>query len=594
MSVFHGGGQGLALGRPGAWSRELAKSWGAFRKKPWVKALLKAGLTGGAAFCLAPCAMGSWQLPVLVGFLLSVETGWTALFAGAMGCLGGAVFWQEAVQAELFAQVLAALGAAALLSGTKLWKRRWVQSLVCLGVTALGAGGVSLALGQQPDFLALGIRSAFAVVGHLAFSLAVQKKKEPAIHGAVGFLVLGLCQVALPWDMSLGFALGAGLTCAGGSIVLGLICGLAMELSGICNVPMSAVMGISALGRKGLHSRWGGAFLPGILTVVWSVAIGELTPGLWLSLMAGGFAGVLLRPGKSQALQEPTPQEHRLMAVSRIMGQLAGALAQEEKMRPESEDGEDLRLRRQYDRRLSESRRALSRQYESLSRFFMDLAMPRRSPAPCRFQAEVGCCTVGARGSSHRGDRAVWFSAPENRFYVLLCDGMGTGKEAAKASREVVDLLRGLLQAGLGAEEALRTLNDCLVLRDLGGLSTADILELRLDKGWAYLYKWGGAPSYYFRRQRVQRLGAAAPPPGVGIGEEFCPEVMRLPMQGGQVLVLVSDGLTGEDLPNRIQKGPRESLQKMAEFLVKTPGELPMDDRTAVAVCLDRLPAGPS
>lgn len=594
MSVFHGGGQGLASGTQGRKNRVLPLSWERFLKKPGVRSLLKVGLTGLMAFCLAPCAMGSLQLPVLVGFLFSLETGWTTLFAGAMGALGGAVFWQGAEQMEIFGQVLCALITMAVFSPGKLWKRLWAQSFLCLGVTVLCAVGMCLLLGDKPDLLALGIRAVFASLAHLAFSPTWKGKREVARDASAAFLVLGLCQVRLPWDMSLGFFLGALLNCAGERIALGLLCGLAMELSGICAVPMSAVLGISSLTGKHLRSPYGGAVLPVALTAAWSVATGDGVPGLWLSLLLGGFAGMLVKPGKKQAPQAPTPEEHRLMAVSRVMGQLAGVLGQEEGVPPSKEGGEEQRLRRQYELRLSESRKALTRQYESLSRFCMELAMPQRSPAPCRFQAEVGFCALGAGGSTYRGDRAAWFSAPQNRFYVLLCDGMGTGKWAAKASREAVNLLRGLLQAGLEPGEALQTLNDSLVLRDLGGLSTADLLELRLDNGWAYLYKWGGAPSYYKRGERVQRIGAAAPPPGVGIGEEYHPEVLRLPMHGGQVLVMVSDGVAGEDLPGRIQKAPGDSLEKLAEYLVKTGEGLPRDDQTAVAVCLDRLPAGPS
>ena len=66
---------------------------------------------------------------------------------------------------------------------------------------------------------------------------------------------------------------------------------------------------------------------------------------------------------------------------------------------------------------------------------------------------------------------------------------MGAGPGAAQESAGALRLLVGMLQAGLPPEAALETLNDLYVLRETGGFSTADLLELHLDTGRATLYK---------------------------------------------------------------------------------------------------------
>ena len=168
------------------------------------------------------------------------------------------------------------------------------------------------------------------------------------------------------------------------------------------------------------------------------------------------------------------------------------------------------------------------------------------------------------------------------RYYVLLCDGMGTGPGAAQESESALRILTGLLQAGMPGAEALGTLNDLYVLRETGGFSTADLLELHLDTGRASLYKWGAAPSYLKHRRSAKRMGTAAPPPGVGIGEAHQAEVIRLSLQKEEMVVLISDGLESEETQSQTPKA-------LAAALVAAAPAGEADDRTAVAVCLRPL-----
>lgn len=257
-----------------------------------------------------------------------------------------------------------------------------------------------------------------------------------------------------------------------------------------------------------------------------------------------------------------------------------------------SQGVEGLRLKRQYRRRLAESRRALAGQYFFLARFLRSLQEQPLETGPNRYVQEVAMAVKGFYGRSGNGDRAAWFPGVGGRYYVILCDGMGTGREAAGEGQRALELLSGMLKTGLLPEEALRTLNDLYVLRETGGFSTADVLEVRLDTGRACLYKWGGAPSYIKRRNLVKRVGTAGPPPGVGIGEEHRPETIRLSMQRGQTVVMVSDGLDPEEAERRIASSADMDPKAMVSVLtagVKGPGE---DDCTAVAVCLTPLSPG--
>ena len=214
---------------------------------------------------------------------------------------------------------------------------------------------------------------------------------------------------------------------------------------------------------------------------------------------------------------------------------------------------------------------------------------PHRTGAPGPLPGGAGDCFCRQVWTSGFRRPGAHFPGPGLRYYVLLCDGMGTGPGAAQESESALRILTGLLQAGMPASEALGTLNDLYVLRETGGFSTADLLELHLDTGRAGLYKWGPAPSYLKHRRSAKRWGQPLPPPGVGIGEAHQAEVIRLSLQKEETVVLISDGLESEETQSQIADFAGQAPKALAAALVAAAPAGEADDRTAVAVCLRPL-----
>ena len=162
---------------------------------------------------------------------------------------------------------------------------------------------------------------------------------------------------------------------------------------------------------------------------------------------------------------------------------------------------------------------------------------------------------------------------------------MGTGEEAARLSTHAIHLLEKMLRGGLGPEEALRLLNGNMLLRGSGTFSTVDLLQLDLHSGTAYLYKWGAAPSYWRDGDKIRTVGTTTPPPGIGIETLSVPEKFKLPMKGGQSLVMISDGAYGEETEATVASYTGSSTKELAALLISAmKGE---DDMTAIVVSLD-------
>ena len=249
---------------------------------------------------------------------------------------------------------------------------------------------------------------------------------------------------------------------------------------------------------------------------------------------------------------------------------------------------DELAGRRQYESRLKESRAVLAGQYGFLDQYLRRMAEELEEPhlPPVSFAPELGVSAAGKPGHSISGDRGACFRTESGMYYILLCDGMGTGAEAAGESRGAVRTVAGLIRAGLEPREALETLNGIYILRGDGGFSTVDLLALSLVTGEGVLYKWGAAPSYLKSGPETKKIGTAAPPPGLGIGEGHKAEEYRLSLREGEMLVLLSDGAGGEDAGRQVaawKDGDPKALAAAIISKAQTDGE---DDMTAVALRL--------
>lgn len=158
----------------------------------------------------------------------------------------------------------------------------------------------------------------------------------------------------------------------------------------------------------------------------------------------------------------------------------------------------------------------------------------------------------GRGEGKHCGDSVASFEGENGLSYAFICDGMGSGTDAALTSALASVFLNRLLQAGSRAESALRMLNGFLAARAQGeseSSTTVDLLEIDRIGGKAALFKCGAAPTYLLRRGEVTRFFSRTAP--VGILEALDAERITFDLEPGDVVVQVSDGFTGgeEDCP---------------------------------------------
>ena len=246
----------------------------------------------------------------------------------------------------------------------------------------------------------------------------------------------------------------------------------------------------------------------------------------------------------SAGLTPDRPRQERLEHFLRQRGAEGGAVYYDgqARLRVEVPALEELRTRG--------TRRALSRLMGVPLREGEEVRGRLRFAQAEPFRAVAAFAAVPREGETVSGDEARSFRREDGRFYVLLCDGMGSGPEARTESARTARLIESFLRAGAEAEQALETVAAALALREEGGGSTSvDLLELDLFTGRGCIYKQGAAPSYLRQGNRVRCAAGQSLPVGMVAGRQARPEGHPFRGQGEDWVLLLTDGILcgGED-----------------------------------------------
>lgn len=122
-----------------------------------------------------------------------------------------------------------------------------------------------------------------------------------------------------------------------------------------------------------------------------------------------------------------------------------------------------------------------------------------------------------------------------------ICDGMGSGDDAAIASRSAIGMIESFYRAGFDSSIILGIVNKLLKLSLEDSFSSMDIAIVDTYSGALDVIKLGAASSFIVRREGVETLSCSLPP--VGILDTIRPLTSRSQLYDGDMLVMMSDGV---------------------------------------------------
>ena len=212
-----------------------------------------------------------------------------------------------------------------------------------------------------------------------------------------------------------------------------------------------------------------------------------------------------------------------------------------------------------------------------------------------RFRVASVTRSASKGGESYCGDSFMPFANKDGRFFSLISDGMGSGREAAAMSELTVGFMKNMLAVGGMNREILQMLNSCLKSRSDTSAhecsATLDMMELDRVSGRAVFYKCGAAPTYIYRGGRLFKLRSRTMP--LGILDKTDARVLDLELDSGDVVVMMSDGVTGgeEECPYLFdllrQNIESAGASRVADLILKYARSHSNDDVSVAVLCIE-------
>lgn len=207
---------------------------------------------------------------------------------------------------------------------------------------------------------------------------------------------------------------------------------------------------------------------------------------------------------------------------------------------------------------------------------------------------QIGIASVTKNGSSISGDTSIQTKLEDGKYLIALSDGMGSGKEAKKASKTAITMLEKLLSSGFDKDTSLRLINSTLnAIGEEDLYATLDIAVLDLYAKNLEFVKNGACPTYVKNNRNVQVLKSLSLPTGILTDIDLV--VYDKDLQEGDILVMCSDGIleSSEEYTNKelwlkflLEEMETLDVQKMADIILQEAIDnnygIPKDDMSVI------------
>lgn len=189
---------------------------------------------------------------------------------------------------------------------------------------------------------------------------------------------------------------------------------------------------------------------------------------------------------------------------------------------------------------------ATKRHFEKPEIAIMDLRSVVIFEEKAAFRVLVGTAQHPFKNNKICGDCIGRLRDLSGNEIALISDGMGTGSRAAVDGTMAATLMEKLLSCSFSFESALKTVNCALMVKSTDeSIATVDGVSINVYSGETDFYKAGAAASFVRRGSEVAIVEEQSLP--VGIIRDVCFAHKKTRLQNGDIVLLVSDGVTTGD-----------------------------------------------
>lgn len=207
------------------------------------------------------------------------------------------------------------------------------------------------------------------------------------------------------------------------------------------------------------------------------------------------------------------------------------------------------------------------------------------------FDAVYGISKAKKDSSEISGDSYSATRISHDKFLFALSDGMGSGKHAENVSNTSLSLIESFYKAGLDGNLILNTVNKLLSINTEDSFSALDIAVLDLKTCSADFIKYGSPYGFIINDNGIKIVEGNTLP--LGIIDELKPSVASTPLESGDMLLLLTDGISDAfgnsgDMIDFLRTVPAKNPQTLTDEIlnhaIKLNGGEKKDDMTALAV----------
>lgn len=192
------------------------------------------------------------------------------------------------------------------------------------------------------------------------------------------------------------------------------------------------------------------------------------------------------------------------------------------------------------------------------------------------------------------GDSVSFVCGTDGTKTAIISDGMGTGTRAAIDSTMTSSLLEKLIEGGFSVKGAIRTVNSAMIMKSTDeSISTVDAVSINLYTGASDFYKSGAAISFIRSGNEIQIIREESLP--IGIIRNVSPAHRQVKLLPGDIVLMVSDGVTGEDcgwINDELLSWSTNSMEDLASHIASLAllrsNKSTRDDITAAAIKISK------
>lgn len=159
-----------------------------------------------------------------------------------------------------------------------------------------------------------------------------------------------------------------------------------------------------------------------------------------------------------------------------------------------------------------------------------------------KYKAITGVARLTKDEQEVSGDTFSMINLPSGELLMALSDGMGSGTSALDESKNVIELLEQMSEAGFSQTSAIRLINSLYMSdQEFENYATLDISLINLYKGECSFLKNGAVGTYVLTSGKMYCIEGQSLPVGV-IGEAE-PYIGKMRIYSGDYIIMMTDGV---------------------------------------------------